>query len=112
MGRVRIDQIEAGMVTSDVVRDGKGRVLLGAGMEITEKHLRMIKTWGVSALQIEGVNDVSDDVAAPEVTDDHVDAAEDTVAHLFKHAGQKNPLLRRLYKAAVARHAADLAKKE
>jgi hypothetical protein len=55
MGQINIDDIRPGMVLAASVTDPRGRVLLAPGCEITEKHLRILRMWGVTEADIEGV---------------------------------------------------------
>lgn len=51
---LRLESLNPGMVLSRDVCDRKGRVLLPAGAELTEKHLRIFQTWGVVEADITG----------------------------------------------------------
>lgn len=54
MEYVTLDQIQTGMVVEENVVDKSGRMLLPAGKEITEKHLKVFKTWGVTHVAVGG----------------------------------------------------------
>ncbi len=54
MGRLSIDQLKPGMVTGEDVLGTHDRMLLGKGVELTEKHLRVLKMWGIIDVEIEG----------------------------------------------------------
>lgn len=56
MGEVNVSDIRVGMVLAADLKDARGRFLLGKGTVIEEKHLRVIKIWGITAVDIEGVN--------------------------------------------------------
>lgn len=56
MGEVNVDHLKAGMVLGSDLKDAKGRFLLGSGTAIEEKHIRIMKIWGITAADIVGVN--------------------------------------------------------
>ena len=63
MGKVGIENIETGMILASDVHDRSGRMLLGAGVELTQKHLVIFRTWGVVEADIEGQG--ADEVVEP-----------------------------------------------
>ncbi|MFO7727804.1 MAG: HDOD domain-containing protein [Desulfonatronovibrio sp.] len=54
MGLMHIDYIRPGMVLREDIRDNNGRFLLGKGLAVQDKHLRIFKIWGVSQANIQG----------------------------------------------------------
>ncbi len=57
MGAIRIEQARAGRVTAAEVRDRTGRLLLTAGQQVTGRALRVLRTWGVAEIDVEGAVD-------------------------------------------------------
>lgn len=56
MGEVNVDDLKQGMVLASDLKDAKGRFLLGKGTPIEEKHIRIMKIWGITAADIQGVS--------------------------------------------------------
>ena len=56
MGRLNLEEIEPGMTLASDVLDRSGRVLLKSGLQVTEKHLTILKQWGITDADILGVN--------------------------------------------------------
>ncbi len=56
MGQVNVDDLKTGMVLASDLKDANGRFLLGAGVAIEEKHIRIMKIWGITSADIEGVS--------------------------------------------------------
>ena len=52
MNSVKIKLIREGMVTATEVKDRTGRILLASGKTITSKHLKVLKTWGITEINI------------------------------------------------------------
>ncbi|MFP4111134.1 MAG: HDOD domain-containing protein, partial [Desulfonatronovibrio sp.] len=58
-----VDDIRPGMVLCEDIRDSNGRFLLGKGLTVQEKHLRVFKIWGVSQANIQGEGNREEDKA-------------------------------------------------
>lgn len=54
MGEINVDFLKSGMVLAKDLQDSMGRFLLGKGSVIEEKHIRIMKMWGITAADIEG----------------------------------------------------------
>ncbi len=52
-----IDQIKPGMFTVDDVVNSQNNVLIEKDKKITEKHLAIFKTWGITALHVKSCLD-------------------------------------------------------
>lgn len=105
MGKVAIDNIEAGMVLASDVHDRSGRVLLVAGAELTQKHLTIFRTWGVLEADIAGQGS-SDEAVEPVPADaDPVEltAAEHELVPLFIHTNREHPAIIELMRLAALR---------
>lgn len=104
MGMVPLNNLAVGMVLAADVRDRTGRMLLGAGSELTGKHLTIFRTWGVAEADIEGVDD---DDAAPalpaEVDPAALAAAEEALRPLFRHANLDHPAMREILRLGALR---------
>lgn len=56
MTMLKLDELQPGMVLASDAICLNGRVLLRAGATLTEKHLRIFRTWGLNEADIEGVD--------------------------------------------------------
>lgn len=104
MGTVAIDNIESGMVLASDVHDRSGRMLLGAGAELTQKHLTIFRTWGVLEADIAGQG--SDNAADPipaDVDPLELAAVEQELAPLFMHTNRVHPAIVELMRLAALR---------
>ena len=57
MSTINVDDLEVGMVFAKDVIDKNGRLLAKEGVTLSEKHLRILKMWGVTEAKIKGVSD-------------------------------------------------------
>ena len=82
MALIPVERAQVGMVLAEGVTDRRGRLLIPAGKEITERYLDSLPMWGVTHVEIEGEDTGSEDEVAEaaepwavskamEVVDDH-----------------------------------------
>ena len=104
VGKVSIENIEIGMVLASDVHDRSGRMLLGAGSELTQKHLVIFRTWGVPEADIAGQGS---DVTAEQIPEDvdplELAAVEQALAPLFRHTNRFHPAIIELMRLAALR---------
>jgi hypothetical protein len=55
MGLLQIDDVREGMVL-DADVEQNGQTLIKSGVELTERHLRLCRSWGVPSLEIRGAD--------------------------------------------------------
>ena len=103
MGKVALENIETGMVLSSDVYDRSGRMLLGAGAELTQKHLMIFRTWGVLEADIAGQGDEAADQIPADVDPLELAAAEQALAPLFRHTNRDHPVILELMRIAALR---------
>ena len=56
MSSLQLDELKPGMVLASDAVCLNGRVLLRAGATLTEQHLKVFRTWGLSEADVEGVD--------------------------------------------------------
>jgi predicted transcriptional regulator len=104
MGQINIADIRPGMVLATDVRDRNSRVLLTAGNELTDKHIKIFKMWGVTEADIQGV--AHEDVEAQEAAalDPELLRKADLVTQeLFTHAGSEHSAIKELVRLSTMR---------
>jgi hypothetical protein len=108
MGLIAVDRAEAGMVLHADVVDLRGRLLIPAGKELSEKHVAALPMWGVTHIEIAGPDPA---VAAVQSIDPALLAeAEAHVADRFRNASGAHAFLEELRGVCVRRAASELAK--
>ncbi|KAB0672385.1 hypothetical protein F6V30_07425 [Oryzomonas sagensis] len=106
MGLTQIDNLEAGMTLASDVHDRTGRLLLGAGVELSQKHLVVLRTWGVMEVNIVGMEDDDPNSHLPaEITHEQLDAAMASLEPLFGNSDLQHPVMRELLRLAALRKA-------
>lgn len=100
--KVNLDDLKPGMKLADDAVLLSGRVLLRSGNELTAKHIRMFKTWGLTEACIENTDlDTGDDQHGHEVSEDLCRQAEMKVADLFRFTDLDFPPVNELYRICV-----------
>jgi hypothetical protein len=104
MGLINIADIRPGMVLEKDVKDRNSRVLLTAGNELTDKHIKIFKMWGVTEADIQGV--AHEDVEAQEAAaldPGLLHKADQEAQELFMHAGSEHPAVKELVRLSTMR---------
>lgn len=110
MGKVVIDNIETGMVLASDVHDRSGRMLLGEGAELTQKHLVIFRTWGVLEADIVGQGeDDSADAIPADIDPQEMLAAQKMLEPIFRHTNREHPAIIELMKIAALRKVQNVA---
>jgi len=102
---VNLKDVRPGMIPSQDVRDRTGRVLIEAGKEITSKHMKVLKAWGVPEIKIvkEGALEEKREGAAGKVQVSN--KIEKEMLELFRHADRRHPAIRELFNLCSLRKA-------
>lgn len=113
MGTISLAEIKPDMVLADDLKDHNGRFLLSKGTQLTAKHIRTFKMWGIIEAEIEGVseNDVETDVLA-QLEPAVVEAAEKQIRDRFLHVDLESPVMQELYRCCKIRIAEEITRKD
>jgi hypothetical protein len=104
VGNVLTDNLMPGMLLAADVHDRNGRLLLGAGTELTDKHIYVFRTWGVVEADIEGVDeDEAGQPFAGTVDPDQWAVAESEIQPLFRHVDPGHPAMVQLLRLSIMR---------
>lgn len=104
MGRLNIDEVQAGMVLAADVIDRNGRVLLKSGLSVTDKHLTILKQWGITDADIQDVDREEITAKATEGLDPELLSKTETkYQELFIHTDRRHPFIQELFRLSVLR---------
>lgn len=56
VGEINVGYLKSGMVLASDLKDPFGRFLIGRGTVLEEKHFRIMKMWGITSADIEGID--------------------------------------------------------
>ena len=105
MPRIPRDQVRPGMILSAAVHDRNGRLLMVAGGELTDNHLRIFQTWGIPEVEVAGDQETGPAALGEVATVDPeaLRQAEEQVKKLFCRADTNHPVIKELMKLAIIR---------
>lgn len=102
MALLEIDSLVPGMKVGKDVVEASGQVLLRSGTEITEKHLRVLRSWGIPQVEIEGPKPPDgEDSLMTRATPEMVERANAVVSERFHHADPNHPAIAELIRISV-----------
>jgi HD-like signal output (HDOD) protein len=115
MGRVSQKDLQPGMKLAHSLEDRSGRLLMTTGTELTERHIRSLKLWGIMMVDIEG--DDGESAASGSSAPLGVETlaqAKALTAEAFRHnlALSAHPLIKELMSIYMTRMARELEKKD
>ena len=97
MGMINIADVRADMVLAADVKDRQGHVLMRSGEKVTDKAAKIFRMWGVTDVDVEGIDQEVIEARAAEEFDPAIVAAAERVAQeRFRHADPEDPVVREL----------------
>lgn len=100
MAILNLDDLKAGMILSSDAKHHTGQVLLKAGVELTEKHLKIFHTWGLTEADIEG-DDLAPGGKQAELDPAALARAETQARERFKHTDLSQVAMAELFRLTV-----------
>ena len=100
MAIVHTDKLKEGMLLSEEVKDVKGRLLLKKGQEIESKHIKILKMWGITDVNIVGEGSAEkdpDSMIDPQIMEEITEQTKRD----FRHTDLNHPAMKELFRLAV-----------
>lgn len=101
MGSIAVDSLEQGMILSEDVRDINTRLLLSKGQKIVPKHIRILKIWGVTEVNVVGPSE-GQDADLPAVDPEMVGVIKKRMDVIFQSVNLKNRTINEIYNSSLA----------
>jgi hypothetical protein len=60
MPKVKIDDLQEGMIVAADVRNIDDMLLLPAGAELTARHLKVLRSWGITEVTVQATHEAED----------------------------------------------------
>jgi len=105
MNSVKIKLIREGMVTATEVKDRTGRVLLASGKTLTSKHLKVLKTWGVTEINIISSKESPSGSGKSDKSISVDPSIIKEMDKLFQFADRRHPVVSEFYNLCLTRKA-------
>ena len=110
MGILNVNDIEAGMELEEDVVNFQGTVLIGAGAELTEKHLKALGAWGITEANIVGISSTDlEEKSLDSVDEETRGLLERELTYLFQKTNVEDPVMAELYRLAIKRRLRNLS---
>lgn len=106
MEPISVEDMTPGMVIAEDIIDRNGRFLLGKGVTLSPKHLRVLKIWGITEARVEGVSE-SDvhNASTIHLNPDVLQKAAQSMRKRFRHANVEHEAMRELFRLCTFRKA-------
>lgn len=76
-----------------------------SGVEITDKHIKILKTWGIRILEIVAEGNIVDDKPIINIDPEKLAEATKLVDSLFRHTDREHPAIREFHALCAQRFA-------
>ncbi len=103
MGKIPFETLRPGMKLASDVIERSGRVLLRTGTEITERHLDILRKWGVVEVDALGAVDDSPGQDLEPIDPALMAEAETKIQDLFRHTDRNHPAVSELQRLCAIR---------
>ena len=100
MSCISVENIKQGMILSEDVRDINNRLLLVKDQEITPKQIRILKIWGITAVNVvdeQGISEQEESRVSPEV----IKQVEEATKNTFKNVDLDHPAMSEIFRLSV-----------
>jgi HD-like signal output (HDOD) protein len=101
MGSIAVDSLKKGMVLSEDVLDVNARLLLSKGQQITAKHIRVLKIWGITEVHVVGEK-CKGKSEKPKADPETVEMVIACTKEIFKNLDLEHPAVKEIFEISVA----------
>ncbi len=109
MALISIEEVKAGLVLEKDVKNGHSQILIRAGTELTDRHLTLLRSWGIVEVTVKGAGPSRNDVLElQDITPENFAKAENMLRDKFMRASLGDPTMKELFRHCVARKAKTL----
>ena len=106
MSKIPTDKLIPGMLLANDVRDRNGRLLLKAGAELSDKHLHILRTWGIVEAEVAGVDENLEGSSGADAIDPELQASiVAKITPLFRHTDLSHPAMKELLRVRIVQEA-------
>jgi len=96
MAKIKTSDLQTGWVLAEDVHDLSGRFLMGKDCELTDKHIRALRAWGVNSVEVEGEN-IPASGSTMELPDELMSEVRIEQQHRLKFNDMQDSFIKELY---------------
>jgi len=101
MSIVHVDNLKEDMILADDVRDLNARLLLAKDLKIEPKHIRILKMWGITEVNVTIDEPGYEESAIKKIDPELLERIEESTRYLFRHVDLEHPAMNELFRLAV-----------
>lgn len=107
---VPVQSLKPGRILAADAKNAHGQLLIRKGMEVTDRHMRVLKSWGVVEVQIEGdPTDAADEMVTEQYSPEILERARVEVMERMSHNSIEHPAIDELVRICVNRRARQMS---
>lgn len=99
-----VEDLQPGIAVAEDVYDPQGRLLMSAGTELTERHLRACQLWGITRVRV-AAEGLPPEAEAAGPSPEQIARAELETRARFRNTDPAHPLVVELFRLCVLRAA-------
>lgn len=103
MKEVGIDSLTAGMLFAQDVVDAQGRILVARDTEVIQKHIRILKSWGIEQVAIITGGPAEATRQEHHCEPELLEALRQRLNDRFAHTNREHPAIQALYNISLQR---------
>lgn len=105
MATVLLRNLRPGMVVAKDIFDLNGNVLIQSGVEIEDRHEKILKSWGISGIEVFGerMDSIVFDQFLSRADSEDLKKAQDHLNRLFSQSNTSFPPTQMLYRLCLER---------
>jgi hypothetical protein len=106
MAIINIDYLKPGMILNSDVKDINGLLIITSGVEIAEKHLHILRAWGITEVDVKGITEEDVETMITRDIDPVIlKRAEDELDGIFRHTDRSHPAIKEIFRFCAIRKA-------
>ena len=100
MGILNLNDLKVGMVLAGDVKNKHGNILIKQGIELTEKHITLLKAWGITEADVAGIDQNQlDREELKALSPEFIEAVESELRDIFPPF-DSHPVMAEIYRIA------------
>jgi putative nucleotidyltransferase with HDIG domain len=108
VGKVNIAGLRDGMILAENLVDTTGRCLLAQGSVIQDRHIHIMKSWGITEADVEGIShEQAVSSAMVEIDPELVKKCADYMEPFFRHSNKEHEVMQEIRRLSILRLARD-----
>lgn len=105
MAKISVEKTEPGQIVQEDVLNENGQLLIKKGLALTERHIHLLKTWGIPLVNIEGADGPTQSEPTLTLSPEAISKAEEFHFPRFRHLPQDDKIISQVIRHCIQRSA-------